>query len=142
MSDPFEGRCHCRAIGFYYSTELAPRDWSVRACQCSFCRGHGAHCTSDPKGSVRFLTTGSHGLVRYSFSLHTAEFLLCRGCGVYIAACVPAEHGSFATINLNTLAETPAELPQARAVSYDGETWEQRTTRRRERWTPVIGGKN
>ena len=47
-------RCHCGVLTARYRTAVAPEDWSVRACQCSFCRGHGAQMTSDPAGSLEF----------------------------------------------------------------------------------------
>ena len=50
----FEGRCHCGAIGFSFRTAKTPDQWPLRACQCRFCRGHGAQTTSDPDGSVAF----------------------------------------------------------------------------------------
>ena len=48
------GSCHCGAIGYDYATEVPPPDWSIRACQCAFCRAHDALSTSDPKGEIRF----------------------------------------------------------------------------------------
>jgi hypothetical protein len=37
----YQGECHCGAIGYTYRTELAPEQWPIRSCQCSFCRMHG-----------------------------------------------------------------------------------------------------
>jgi hypothetical protein len=135
----YEGQCHCEAIGFSYVTDLPAATWSVRACQCSFCRGHGARCTSDPRGSVRFRISTPKALVRYSFALRTANFLLCRRCGVYIAALLSTERGRFATINVSSIAPAPPDLPSAEPVSYDSESREQRVARREARWTPVLG---
>ena len=58
----------------------------MRACQCTFCRLHGAISTSDPKGAVRFSIRNEDAVSRYVFGLRTAEFLVCRACGVYLAA--------------------------------------------------------
>ena len=54
----FRGSCHCAAIGFSFQTRLSVDQWSVRACQCQFCRAHGALTTSDPTGRLvfRFIT--------------------------------------------------------------------------------------
>jgi hypothetical protein len=136
----WEGRCHCGAVGFAYTTRLAPAAWSVRACQCAFCRAHGACCTSDPEGSVRFRIAGPDAVVRYAFALRTAEFLLCRTCGVYVAAVVSTERGAFATVNLRMLTTPIPDLPPATPVSYESESREERIARRRRRWTPVSGG--
>lgn len=139
MSVCYEGRCHCGALGFSYTTNLPANSWSVRACQCSFCRAHAARCTSDPKGSVRFRIDKPSALVRYYFALRTAEFLLCGSCGVYLAAVVSTQRGRFSTVNLNTIARTIPDLPSAEPVSYESESREQRIARRASRWTPVLG---
>jgi hypothetical protein len=135
----YEGRCHCGLLGYSYVTDVPPAAWSVRACQCSFCRAHGARCTSDPNGSARFRIGKTESLVRYQFALHTADFLLCRHCGVYVAAVLSSERGMFTTINLNALDPAPPDLPSAEPVSYEGESREQRVARRERRWTPVRG---
>ena len=139
MATPYEGRCHCGAIGFAFITERAPPGWSVRACQCSFCRAHGACTTSDPGGSVRFVTTRPSELVRYRFALRTADFLLCRSCGVYVGAVLSTPRGSFATVNVNALTVAPHGAPPPQPVSYDSESLESRVLRREQRWTPVVG---
>ena len=138
MSASYEGRCHCGALGFSYTTNVPANGWSVRACQCSFCRAHAARCTSDPNGSVRFDVAKPDALVRYSFALRTAEFLLCGICGVYLGAVLSTQLGTFATVNLNTLTRTIPNLPVAEPVSYEAESNEQRVARRESRWTPVL----
>jgi hypothetical protein len=112
----------------------------VRACQCSFCRAHAARCTSDPDGCVDFHVAKPDALVRYSFGLRTAEFLLCGSCGVYLAAVLSSERGTFATVNVNTFTSTIPDLPAAEPVSYEAESREQRVARRERGWTPVVGG--
>lgn len=138
MGASYSGQCHCGAIGFNYSTDLSPESWSVRECQCAFCRAHGAHCTSDPAGSLQFSFSKPDDLVRYQFALRTADFLLCRRCGVYIGAVISTARGSFAIVNLNTLV-TPEAVLGSEALSYDGESAEGRFSRREENWTPVVG---
>ena len=83
MNEAYEGSCHCGAIGWTYRTAIAPPQWPVRSCQCSFCRRHATRCTSDPAGSVEFSVVDRDALHRYRFGLQTAEFLMCRRCGVY-----------------------------------------------------------
>jgi len=133
----YRGSCHCGAIGFVYSTAIGPDRWSVRACQCSFCRAHDALSTSDPDGEIAFTVTSPEFLQLYRFGLGTADFVLCRRCGVYIGACVDSDFGRFAIINTRALTDAPANLAAAEAISYDAENTEGRISRRGERWTPV-----
>ena len=76
--------------------------------------------------------------MRYRFGRRTADFLVCRNCGVYLGAVVTSPRGQFATLNINTLSE-PLEFENVVAVSYDHESAEERQQRREQRWTPVIG---
>ena len=110
----------------------------MRACECRFCRGHGARTVSDPHGSVTFRIADASKLQRYRFGLRTADFLVCRACGVYIGSVLTSPRGQFATLNVNTLREPPAAAP-AEPVCYDGESPAQRQARRERRWTPVVG---
>jgi hypothetical protein len=133
----YAGRCHCGAIGFTFTTALAPSRWSVRACQCAFCRAHAALSASDPAGAVRFEAARPESLVRYRFGLRTADFLLCRECGVYIGAVMARGEQRFGIVNVNALAPIPADLAAPSAMTYDGETAEGRGRRREERWSPA-----
>ena len=137
MTETYEGSCHCGAIGWTYRTALAPSRWPVRSCQCSFCRRHATRCTSDPAGSAEFSIADREALHRYRFGLGTAEFLMCRRCGVYIGAWTDGPGGRFATLNLNAL-KTPIEgVPAPAPTFYDSEDREGRVRRREQRWTPV-----
>lgn len=68
----FEASCHCRAIGFTFRASQPSESWLVRACQCSFCRAHGARTTSDPNGSVTFRISDASQLRRYQFGTRSA----------------------------------------------------------------------
>jgi hypothetical protein len=133
----FEGSCHCGAIGFTFRTPSSPDSWRVRACQCRFCRSHGARTTADPNGSVSFRISDVRHLQRYRFALGTADFLLCRTCGIYIAAVLTSPRGQFATVNINTIGGV-RNVADAALTSYDGESSGQRQQRRERQWTPVV----
>lgn len=131
----FEGSCHCGTIGFVFHASRPPEQWAVRACQCSFCRAHGARTTSDPDGSVRFRVTDPSQLQRYQFGTRSTDFLLCRNCGTYVAAVLKTSSGQLATLNVNTI-RSPIHMPEATPVSYE-ESVEEKRARREKRWTPV-----
>ena len=131
-----EGRCHCGAVRYTFHASQPPAQWIVRACQCSFCRAHGARTTSDPNGLVTFEIADASKLERYRFGTKTTDFLICKGCGVYLAAALTSTRGQFATLNVNAIQSLP-DLAEAAPVSYDGESADQRKARREQRWTPV-----
>ncbi len=133
----YSGRCSCGAIGYRYFSALPPAEWTVRACQCSFCRRRDAACTSDPDGSVEILIDDPAALERHRFDLETADFLLCRHCGDYLAAVIQTEHGERATVNLARLEAPPQDLPEPQSISYAAETRAERMRRRQTCWTPV-----
>lgn len=127
----FAGQCHCGAIRFAFETEqpLAPR-----ACQCGFCRKHGARTVSDPEGSA-VLTLGPEA-IRYRFGSKTTDFLICGRCGVYVGAAAELGGQLYVTLNLNAFDDPRPDLPGA-PVSYDGEDAADKADRRREKWTPA-----
>lgn len=129
-----DGRCHCGNLGFELETALSWETIRPRECDCSFCRAHAARCVSDPLGRAKVFVADPERLVRYSFGLRTAEFLVCKSCGVYIGAFAEEEAGGFATLNLRATAH---HARSGAATSYGLETAEGRRARRRERWTPA-----
>ena len=113
----------------------------MRACACSFCRRHGVRTVSDPAGRIEFVVHDPRHLSRYTFGLRTAEFLVCRNCGVYVGAITDDAGSAYAIVNINAL-QTPEVFAQAAVpVSYDRESEAERRARRRDRWTParVVG---
>ena len=135
----FDGGCHCGAIEYTYTTTLPASRWPVRLCQCAFCRGHGVRATADPAGELQFRFERPEFLRRYRFALRTADFLVCKECGVYVGAVLLSGRGAQASINLNTLRAPPKGLSPGKAVSHDNESGEVRRGRRVQTWTPVVG---
>lgn len=131
-----EGRCHCGAISAAFETDQDPDVIQVRACQCSFCRRHGARTVSDPAGSLT-LRFSEDAIDRYTFASGSADFLICQGCGVYVATTISDEGGDVGVLNI---AGTDIEVLTHRAADlmhYEDETAEQKRSRRRARWTPL-----
>ena len=92
----FDGGCHCGAIEYTYTTTLPASRWPVRLCQCAFCRGHGVRATADPAGELQFRFERPEFLRRYRFALRTADFLVCKECGVYVGAVLLSGRGAHA----------------------------------------------
>ena len=131
------GGCHCGNLRVKLRLTQPPEDVRLRACGCSFCRAHNTRTTSDPNGSVD-IHAGDWSLVeRYRFGTGTAEFVICRRCGVYIGAIGETATGMRAVINTNCLEDRAAFTQQANAVDHDGEATGDRLARRTANWTPA-----
>lgn len=133
----FEGSCHCGNIQLSFKTRTRPGEVRVRECACHFCRKHGTRSIADPAAKVGIRIADPEAVTRYRFGLKTADFLVCRECGVYAAAVLETEDGQFATVNLNVLDDERAFTRKPLTISYEGESAEQRLARRRRKWSPV-----
>jgi hypothetical protein len=133
----WHGGCHCGALGFEFRTALAPSAWSIRACQCNFCRAHAGVYTSDPAGAVQFTHREPERVSRYRFGHKTADFIFCERCGGYLGAVTDVEGRTLMVINIHSLDPQPGGMPAAQPMSYEGESSGSRDSRRAVRWTPV-----
>jgi|SRR5215469_3087283 len=131
------GQCHCGNIEMVFTTALIPDQLRLRACVCSFCRRHGARTISDPAGQLEIVVHSDRNLSRYRFGLKTADFLLCRECGIYVGAVVEIDGVWYATVNVNIFVSEPDLRREAAPVNYEGETESERILRRQSHWTPA-----
>jgi hypothetical protein len=76
-------------------------------------------------------------LNRYRFGQKTADFLLCRDCGVYLGATMRSDRGSFGIINVRVLHSMLDRLQEPDRMNYDNEGLVERQVRRESRWTPI-----
>ena len=128
----YEGACHCGAVIARFETETPPEAVQVRACQCGFCRRRGAKTISDPMGRLTLDFT-EDAVERYRFASRSADFLICKGCGDYMAAVME----SVAVLNV-VAADIRVFADRApEPVTYDAETEADKRARRLARWTPL-----
>jgi hypothetical protein len=126
------GHCHCgRVSATFRTTEEGVK---ARACQCDFCRRHGAKTVSDTDGFAEVTSDGP--LNRYRFGLMSADFLLCPHCGTYVASVLEHDGIERMTLNAAGLRMAPWADSVAEPADYAGETLHERLERRRARWTP------
>jgi hypothetical protein len=131
------GGCHCENISVTLRLSQPPEQMPLRSCACAFCRAHGTRTLSDRNGLVE-ITAGDWSLVeRYRFGSRTADYLLCRRCGVYIGAVCDTRTGLRAVLNVNCLADRVAFTQTPAAPDYDGETTDTRLDRRAAHWMPA-----
>ena len=130
------GGCHCGGLSVEFSTTLAAATIRPRACDCPFCRKHGASWVSDPGGRLE-LATRNGGPLEYRQRSGTATFLLCRRCGVLVAVTYAQAARVYAAVNAACLDGEPgfgAVLP----VSPQKLGAEEKTARWRELWVPDV----
>ena len=131
----FDGACHCGSLRVAFETR-SPQALSLRACQCSFCRRHGARNVSDPSGRLA-IEAEAGALNRYRFGRKGIDMLLCGRCGTYVAATCEIEGSLYATLNITGADIQGLVLGAADPVDYDKETDAARLARRRAKWTPA-----
>lgn len=131
-----DGGCHCGNIRLTFSSGIEPGQMEVRACQCSFCLRHGSLAVADPGGALTIAVKDDALLQRYMFGLRTAEYLICRECGVYVAA-MTRDDDPRAIVIINALDDRRRFDQRPIAANFDLESMEERLARRRARWMPV-----
>ena len=78
--------------------------------------------------------TASQPATRYRFGTGTADFLFCADCGVVVVAITESTAGLKAVLNVNTLDEAESLEFAYSDSDFEGESVEQRVSRRNERW--------
>ena len=131
------GGCHCGNMKVAFETSRDPRDLPLRACQCSFCRRHGAVHTSDPEGRLVVDVGQPERLQRYRFALGITDFLICRTCGTYVAAVTELEGRSLGVLNVIVLDEREPFARPPTPMEFGPERVEDREARRAKAWMPV-----
>jgi hypothetical protein len=137
MSLSLAGHCHCGAIHVVLEPGVAAGELPLRACQCGFCRRHGAQTTSHPASRLQ-IEAAPGSVNHYRFGRQVADVLLCAECGIYIASTIEADGQLLATLNVAGVRLDGFERRTAEAGVYEDETDEQRLARRKARWTPTV----
>jgi hypothetical protein len=127
------GRCHCGKVEVAFATQRDPSTLHPRACDCSFCRKHGAAWISDAQGELLVTASANADLREYLQGSGNAHFLLCGECGVLVAVVFPDGNGLLGAMNAGCLDEaTP--LGDATPVSPQTLTADDRMARWRKLW--------
>jgi hypothetical protein len=103
----YTGTCHCSNITVVMELTRAANEYSPRACDCDFCRKHGASYVSDPLGRLEIRFERERHVSRYWQGSGNAECLVCRSCGVLIGACYRDRGRTLAAVNSRIFAEAP-----------------------------------
>lgn len=133
-----EGSCHCRTIAFAIDWTREGQRIPVRACGCSFCVKHGGVWTSDPAGAVRVTIADDSLVERYRFGTGTADFLVCRACGVPPVVISAIDGNDYAVVNVNCFDDVDRGDFDREDTDFDGEGTGDRLARRIRNWIPRV----
>ena len=76
------GGCHCGNIRFTLTGVPGDQVVAARECGCSFCSKHGGLWTSHPAAALAVAIARPGEVERYAFGTKSADFHVCRRCGV------------------------------------------------------------
>ena len=128
------GSCHCGNIRFTLDWQPDPVEIPARACGCSFCVKHGGVWTSCPDGRLVVRVRDPDDVARYMFGTRTAEFHVCRRCGVVPLVTSLIDGRVHAVVSVNAFDEAGAARVQRQGASFDGESEGDRLSRRQRHW--------
>ena len=133
-----EGACHCGNIRFTFELPAPQGAIPVRACGCTFCRKHDGVYTSHPDGKLTARIADAALVERYRFGTETADFHICRNCGVVPFVTSTIDGSELAVVNVNSFEGIdPADLDSSPS-DFDGEDVDSRLARRRRNWIPRV----
>ncbi len=131
------GGCHCGNMHVHLRLSKPPQGTPLRACGCSFCRAHMTRTVADAAGHFTLSADDWSLTEPYRFGSRTADYVICRRCGVYVAAICETSAGTRAVVNINCLSDRTAFTQQPNATNYEGETEATRMLRRAVNWMPA-----
>jgi hypothetical protein len=131
--DSLTGGCHCGNLRVEMRLSREARSYQPRACDCDFCRMHGAAYVSDPNGSLFLNIKADTDRGSYRQGSGQADLMYCRQCGVLVAALYEEAGQWYATVNARTIAG-PTPFGAEQNASPKILSGEQKTTRWRDIW--------
>jgi hypothetical protein len=93
---------------------------------------------SDPEGVLEVRADDWSLVERYRFGTRTCDFLICRRCGVFIAAVAEMSEGVRAVVNANCLDDRGRFTLAPTMHEFQGETIDNRLSRRVANWMPAV----
>ena len=90
--------------------------------------------TSNPEGTLRASVVDPAQVSRYSFGTRTADFHVCRTCGIVPLVTCTIDGGLYAVVSVNAFNNVDASMLRRAPISFDGESTESRLARRKRNW--------
>jgi len=130
------GRCACGNIGVHWQTI----DYSLvpRACNCTYCSGHGAAWVSKPGSRFEAVIRrrDQYRVVRHGNG--GAEFHECANCGAAVFVTARLHDTVYGALNARLL-DNPHGFADALTTDFGDQTAQQKQDRWRLNWcAPVV----
>ncbi len=129
----YNGSCHCENITLTFRSDKPVHELPPRECSCSFCQRHKGKYISDPDGCLELNIKDNDLVNRYRFGHKTADFIICKNCGVFVASLCDIDGNTHAVLNIRTMPDyefsgTPV------TNNYGAEDKGDRLARRAKNW--------
>ena len=135
----FNIQCHCGNINVKLKTNLNNNDLPRRKCQCDFCIAHGAVWTSDSEsGEVEVKIKDKKQINKYRFGTKTADFYICKICGVVPIAVSKINDNDNAVVNVNAITDPKINITKVVKTNFRGESIKKRLERRENNWIKKV----
>jgi hypothetical protein len=131
------GGCYCGNVLVKIRLARAPASYHPRACDCDFCRKHGAAYISDALGAMEIEIGAAGDRGSYRQGSEAAELLFCRRCGVLAGAICQIADRWYGTVNVRIFGSAPAFGPEL-AVSPKQLSATEKLQRWQDLWFPDV----
>lgn len=125
--------CHCGNIHVELHTNLDAAAITSRICQCGLCKQHSAKWVSDAQGEAKLQFKDKDSVSFYRFGHSTSDFIICKNCGVLMAAVCKLDDNDRAVINITPMTKEVFSAPSV-LTDFDYETVDERLARRARNW--------
>lgn len=132
-----QGSCHCAGLTLRYDTDQTPSATRPRACDCAFCRKHGAAYLSDPAGALSIAEHGAGSRREYRQGSENARFQVCGRCGVLVAVLFERDGRTYGAVNVRCLDGDPG-FDETVDVSPQRLSAEEKIARWLQAWIPDV----
>jgi hypothetical protein len=113
---------------------LVARRTLIRACQCLFCKKRNGQYTSDSKRKVKIHLQEERFINKYRFATKTADFWICKSCGLLPVVTARIGDTMYAVVNLTTADNLDISQLAAKHVNSSSEDKASREERRKRTW--------
>jgi len=128
------GSCHCENIVFSLQWPTSAHEIVTRTCGCTYCRKHGGIWTSHRDARLAVQANQAALISKYRFGSETADFYICKRCGVVPVVVSEIENSLFAVVNINTFDDMATFTLSNTPTDFDGEGTAVRLNRRKQNW--------